>query len=167
VRRVLLGLLVPAIAGAAFWAGRASHRETPVSPTADAHDDLRRQVADLEDALNVFRRELVWLGQRLDKLPAGGGGGVAGPALAAPAASAPPRAPERTQEPATLAKLQEADVLLQDAVARGTWTEADVARLDELIREAPQGEWVAVMQRIDVAINQGKIRPQPHMDRWH
>jgi hypothetical protein len=144
-------------------------------PRPAARDDaqaLRGEVAELAAAVEAMRRTLLWMGERIPSPPA------RSPAAAAPVACAAPagdggEAPLEPEAAAQLARgraeprFMRGEAIVAASLARGTWTEGDVESFRALQRESPGPAWIWLMQRIDAAITEGKLRPDPALTSWH
>lgn len=59
----------------------------------------------------------------------------------------------------------EAQTLLSNAVATGSWTAADEQRFYGVVKKLPPGERIEAIKKLSVAINTGQIKPQTHLGR--
>jgi hypothetical protein len=127
--------------------------------------DIREELADVKSALQDLRRSIDH------------GGGTKTVLIAAPPVAAEPPACLGDTKPADdVARLerqrnhpawQDAETLVASAIARGRWSEADIEQFRQLAREAPDVDLVPLMQRIDVAINTRRLRPDPDLIELH
>jgi hypothetical protein len=133
---------------------------------AGSKDDVRDELAEVTSALQDLRRSI-------DR----GGGGTRTVLVAAPPVPAEPSACPADSKPADdAARLerqrnhpawQNAETLVASAIARGRWSEADIEQFRQLAREAPEVDLVPLMQRLDVAINTRRLRPDPDLIELH
>ena len=151
-------------------AGALADRLVLAGKTGDARagnaDDVREELADVKSAILDLRRSV----------ERGGGGTktvlVAAPPVAAepspcPADSKPADEAARLERQRNHPAWQDAETLVASAIARGRWTEADIEHFRQLAREAPDVDMVPLMQRIDVAINTRRLRPDPDLIELH
>jgi hypothetical protein len=160
---IVLGCL---LVGAGALADRLVLAGKPGDARAGNSDDVREELADVKSALQDLRRSV----ER-------GGGGTKTVLVAAPPVAAEPSPCPGDAKPADeAARLerqrnhpawQDAETLVASAIARGRWTEADIERFRQLAREAPDVDMVPLMQRIDVAINTRRLRPDPDLIELH
>lgn len=154
-----------ALLAAGVLAGRLMPGAVRAAPAAES-TELRGELADVRTALEQMQRSV----ERAR---------VVAPALvpAAPAQAACPAAEKATDEAARQEQQREqqrnhpiwhdAEALVDDAVARGRWTESDIMRFRELARSAPEIDLVPLMQKIDAAINSRRLRPDPDLLELH
>lgn len=177
-------LLVPVTAASLFAFGLVVGRllwsdRSGTSPPGDDPAALREDIADLKASVEGMRRALLVVGERVVSRPlADPGKGLVAVAAAADASSGLVAAAPRDEalspeEAATKARasqdprFRDGESLVAAALSRGNWTERDIESFRALQRQAPGPEWVWLMQRIDSAINEGKIRPDPTLPSWH
>jgi hypothetical protein len=114
----------------------------PAPPAAPAP----RCVATLDEAqLRQLEAELAQLAR----------GAVEAPP--APGASSPPPAPP---SPQSLAAAEAAAQRIDDAISSGRWTREDQAALRGVMSELTTSQTEAVMSKITLAINEGRVRPE-------
>jgi hypothetical protein len=61
-------------------------------------------------------------------------------------------------------ELRDAEALVTASMARGTWTERDVARFRELTQTASDVDWVPLLQTITTGINSGRLQMNDSID---
>ena len=150
-------------------AGVLADRLVLARKTGDARaghsDDVREELADVRSALQDLQRSI-------DR----GGGTKTVLVAAPPVAAEPPACPGESKPADDAARLerqrnhpawQDAETLVASAIARGRWSEADIQHFRQLSREAPDVDMVPLMQRIDVAINTRRLRPDPDLIELH
>jgi hypothetical protein len=152
-----------------FWVGRLSMGRVGVSTAGGDTNDLRQDLAELRALTEGIGHSLARLNERV-----GSASLSATAAAAAPPASCQCPAEAKVDDPASRTEverahpvMQEAEALVGASVAHGTWTERDIVRFRELAREAPELNWVPLMQKIDQAINEGRLRPDPDLLDFH
>lgn len=59
----------------------------------------------------------------------------------------------------------EAEAFLGDAIASGRWSSADAQRYYGLLQKLPSAERIAGLKKLSVAINNGRIHPEPPFAR--
>lgn len=165
-RTGVLGLVVLAavLAGTASglgaaWMVRAPAVPAPAPCTPPREDpSLERRVSALEvgrgpalqaaeaQALDALRAELVRLREELTALQA------------SLQPEAPTARPESPPPPASIASGQEGHGLIDLALSRGRWDEADAERLRLLLAEMTDAQRMEVMLRLNRAANEGRLR---------
>jgi hypothetical protein len=170
-----MGRLVPiaAICIAAalgFGVGRlSSGRASAAPPDQAASTALSQELAEMRRALEGMRGSLDRVSRRSVEVAATGTAVPAARACACPVETrtTPEDEMARAQRERSHPRMQEAETLVEDAIARGTWTEGDVERFRALARDAPEFNWAPLMQKIDVAINKGRLRPDLTLFEFH
>ena len=159
---IVLGCL---LVGAGVLADRLVLAGKTGAARAGTSDDVREELADVKSALQDLRLSI-------DR-----GGGTKTVLVAAPPVTANPSPCPGDSKPADdAARLerqqnhpawQDAETLVASAIARGRWSEADIEHFRQLARDTPDIDMVPLMQRIDVAINTRRLRPDPDLIELH
>jgi hypothetical protein len=158
------------VVGGAFWCGRLSSRPPLATSRSDSPRALRNEIAELKQATSVLRRSLMLItapdARREVARPCKTHPEPAGTVPAAMASSdAPPSEglPVEEQD-AERPELRDAEALVTASMARGTWTERDVARFRELTQTASDVDWVPLLQTITTGINSGRLQMNDSID---
>jgi hypothetical protein len=173
-------MLRPVVVGAAifagcgllfttFWVGRLSMGRVGVSTAGSDTTDLRQDVAELRAVTERIDHSLARLSERVGSASLS----ATATGVAPPASCQCPTA-AKVDDPALRAEaerahpvMQEAEALVGASIIHGTWTERDIVRFRELSREASDLNWVPLMQKVDQAINEGRLRPDPDLVEFH
>jgi len=152
-----------------FWVGRLSMGRVGVSTAGGDTTDLRQEVAELRVVTERIDHGLARLNERVGSASLS----ATATGVAPPVSCQCPTA-AKVDDPAARAEaerahpvMQEAEALVGASVVHGTWTERDIVRFRELSREASDLNWVPLMQKIDQAINEGRLRPDPDLVDFH
>lgn len=170
--RFALVIMIVVVMGVGFWFGRASQDHVRNPGLVDSGADLRREIAEVKSAVVEMRRTITWLGERIRTTSATGSPSASGAAAVdCPATVGDmPMLPEEAAHAARTrndGRFQQGEAIITASLDRGTWTGDDIEKFRALQRESPGPEWVWLMQRIDAAINEGKVKPDPSLPSWH
>jgi hypothetical protein len=176
MRRVRLFALVgpfvlSALAGS-FWLGRISGGRVASPFAGDEQRELRQRLSDLGAAVEGTRRSLVWIGERVGKLPRGDQSRATDVERVECERPPSPEAQAQADEAADAERtrndprFREAETMDSAAMATGTWTEREVEQLRTLTRQAPDLSWLLLLQKVTIAINEGKLHPDPELPSW-
>jgi hypothetical protein len=159
---VVLGCLLIGAGAAADRFMLGSARAAPAGDPAD----LRQELAEVRSALEDVRRSVdrAGVGTKTVFVPPPP---VAANANACASDAKPQDEAKRLEQQRNHPSWQDAEALVTAAIARGRWTEADILRFRELARDATDIDMVPLMQRIDVAINTRRLRPDPDLVELH
>ncbi|WP_375756368.1 hypothetical protein [Corallococcus exercitus] len=114
------------------------------APPASAPAPVVVQAQDTREELRLLREQLAVLAAREP---------AAAPAMEPPAESRAAPTPEQVEAS------RQGQRVLDDAIARGRWTEEDQRRFHQAIHAGPREEVEARERSLSLAINSGRLRP--------